>query len=133
MAVTIWKPDTKSVWKMTVRISDGSVFGGLLYSSTYPIEFTLPKIKYVPFENRTGIQMASENRSRFQMVGPFENQTKKGWFKDVSVIHMSGFRSLLYFHSLQHNFFFHSALLILCKQLKKMLNLCKQMCLRLTL
>jgi hypothetical protein len=28
---TIWKPDTKSVRKMTVGIPDGPVFGGSLY------------------------------------------------------------------------------------------------------
>jgi hypothetical protein len=30
-AKTIRKPDTKSVWKMTIQIPDGPVLGGSLY------------------------------------------------------------------------------------------------------
>jgi hypothetical protein len=34
-AKTIWKPDTKSVQKMTIGKPDGPVFGGVLYSNIF--------------------------------------------------------------------------------------------------
>jgi hypothetical protein len=62
--VGIWKPDlnTGNIWK--------THFLSLVFKWSN-------RLKAVFF------QMASENQSKFQMVRPFENLTKKVWVSDV--------------------------------------------------